>query len=151
LFRGGEPISLGHRAVVLLRVLVEQRGIPVSENALMDIAWAGLTVEESNLAVQIEALCRVFGDPSVRGQSFIFDAPWLPFIFFVQRQRKLDNNRADLVCQHRLAGIGEHIDLVAQHCDRGAVFDRQLAKTRGITRNRPAGLGLPPVIEHRLL
>jgi hypothetical protein len=29
LFRGGEPISLGHRAVALLRVLVEQRGIPV--------------------------------------------------------------------------------------------------------------------------
>ena len=25
LFRGGEPVSLGHRAVALLRVLVEQR------------------------------------------------------------------------------------------------------------------------------
>src|SRR5215472_15610364 len=32
LFRGGEPISLGHRAVALLRVLVEQRGIPVSKD-----------------------------------------------------------------------------------------------------------------------
>ena len=29
LFRGGEPVSLGQRAVALLRVLVEQRGIPV--------------------------------------------------------------------------------------------------------------------------
>src|SRR5262249_43363046 len=36
LFRGGEPISLGHRAVALLRVLVEQRGIPVSKDALME-------------------------------------------------------------------------------------------------------------------
>ena len=26
LFSGGEPVSLGHRAVALLRVLVEQRG-----------------------------------------------------------------------------------------------------------------------------
>src|SRR6516165_1864987 len=62
LFRGGEPVSLGQRAVALLRVLVEQRGIPVSKDALMEAAWAGLTVEESNLSVQIAALRRVFGE-----------------------------------------------------------------------------------------
>src|SRR5262247_4691364 len=62
LFRGGEPVSLGHRAVALLRVLVEQRGIPVSKDALIKAAWAGLTVEESNLAVQIAALRRVFAE-----------------------------------------------------------------------------------------
>src|SRR5262244_1567500 len=38
LFRGGEPVSLGDRAVALLRVLVEQRDIPVSLDALMDVA-----------------------------------------------------------------------------------------------------------------
>src|SRR5262252_400131 len=62
LFRGGEPLALGHRAVALLRLLVEQRGIPVSKDALMQAAWPGLTVEESNLAVQIAALRRVFGE-----------------------------------------------------------------------------------------
>ena len=62
LFRSGEPVSLGRRAVALLRVLVEQRGIPVSKDALMDAAWAGLTVGESNLAVQIAALRRVLGE-----------------------------------------------------------------------------------------
>src|SRR5215467_11810228 len=62
LFRGDEPVSLGQRAVSLLRVLVEQRGIPVSKDALMEAAWAGLTVEESNLSVQIAALRRVFGE-----------------------------------------------------------------------------------------
>src|SRR5262252_2670431 len=62
LFRGGEPVSLGHRAVALLRVLVEQRGAPVSKDALMEAAWAGLTVEESNLPVQIAALRRVLGE-----------------------------------------------------------------------------------------
>ena len=60
LFRGGDPVSLGHRAVALLRVLVEKRGIPVSKDALMEAAWAGLTVEDSNLAVQIAALRRAF-------------------------------------------------------------------------------------------
>src|SRR5215471_13337239 len=62
LFRGAEPVSLGQRAVALLRILVEQRGTPVSKDALMEAAWAGLTVEESNLAVQIAALRRVFGE-----------------------------------------------------------------------------------------
>jgi DNA-binding winged helix-turn-helix (wHTH) protein len=39
LFRGGEPVSLGQRAVALLRVLVEQRGIPVSKDALMEAVY----------------------------------------------------------------------------------------------------------------
>jgi hypothetical protein len=41
LFRGGEPVSLGHRAVALLRVLVEQRGIPVSTGASVSCCGAG--------------------------------------------------------------------------------------------------------------
>src|SRR6516162_2167975 len=74
LFRGGEPVSLGHRAVALLRVLVERRGIPVSKDALMEAAWAGLTVEESNLAVQIAALRRVFGEEP-GGENWIETLP----------------------------------------------------------------------------
>src|SRR5215471_2244750 len=62
LFRGAEPIALGQRAVALLRVLVERAGIPVSKDALIGAAWPGLTVEESNLTVQISALRRVFGE-----------------------------------------------------------------------------------------
>jgi len=74
LFRGGEPVSLGHRAVALLRVLVERRGIPVSKDALMEAAWAGLTVEEANLAVQIAALRRVFGEEP-GGENWIETLP----------------------------------------------------------------------------
>jgi DNA-binding winged helix-turn-helix (wHTH) protein len=74
LFRGGEPVSLGHRAVALLRVLVERRGIPVSKDALMEAAWAGLTVEESNLTVQIAALRRVLGEEP-GGENWIETLP----------------------------------------------------------------------------
>src|SRR6516165_10023037 len=74
LFRGGEPVSLGQRAVALLRVLVARRGIPVPKHALMEAAWAGLTVEESNLAVQIAALRRVFGEES-GGENWIETLP----------------------------------------------------------------------------
>ena len=74
LFRGDEPVSLGHRAAALLRVLVERRGIPVSKDALMEAAWTGLTVEESNLAVQIAALRRVFGEEP-GGENWIETLP----------------------------------------------------------------------------
>ena len=59
LFRGTEPTMLGQRAVVLLQMLLEQPGAPASKDALMDAAWPGLAVEQSNLTVQIAALRRV--------------------------------------------------------------------------------------------
>ena len=62
LFRRGEPVALGPRAVGLLRVLVEQRGVPVSKDTLIERAWTGIAVEESNLPVQIAALRRVLGE-----------------------------------------------------------------------------------------
>ncbi|MBR0935291.1 winged helix-turn-helix domain-containing tetratricopeptide repeat protein [Bradyrhizobium jicamae] len=62
LFRGSEPVTLGRRAVTLLRLLVERAGAPVSKDALMQAAWPGLAIEESNLTVQIAALRRIFAD-----------------------------------------------------------------------------------------
>jgi DNA-binding winged helix-turn-helix (wHTH) protein/predicted ATPase len=59
LFRGSEPLPVGKRAVALLRVLVERAGAPVSKEVLIDAAWSGQAVEESNLTVQIAALRRV--------------------------------------------------------------------------------------------
>lgn len=58
LFNGTEPVPLGRRAVTVLRRLVEQPGALVSKDALIEAAWAGLSVEESNLPVQIAALRR---------------------------------------------------------------------------------------------
>jgi TolB-like protein/Tfp pilus assembly protein PilF len=62
LFRGTEPVALGRRAVALLRLLVERAGTPVSKEMLIEAAWPGLAIEESNLTVQIAALRRVFGE-----------------------------------------------------------------------------------------
>jgi TolB-like protein/Tfp pilus assembly protein PilF len=61
LFRGNKPVALGQRAVALLRLLTERVGQPVSKDELIECAWPGLSVEESNLTVQIAALRRVFG------------------------------------------------------------------------------------------
>ena len=59
LFRGAEPVALGRRAVALLKVLVGQPGALVAKDALIEAAWSGHVVEESNLTVQIGALRRV--------------------------------------------------------------------------------------------
>jgi TolB-like protein len=59
LFRHGEPVLLGRRAVALLRLLLERPQSPVAKDALIEAAWPGLAVEDSNLTVQIAALRRV--------------------------------------------------------------------------------------------
>jgi DNA-binding winged helix-turn-helix (wHTH) protein len=50
------PVVLGQRACVLLRTLVSQPGVLITKSELMDAAWPGLAVEESNLTVQISTL-----------------------------------------------------------------------------------------------
>jgi TolB-like protein len=51
--------------VALLRILVERAGALVSKGTLIEAAWPGLAIEESNLTVQIAALRRALGE--VRG------------------------------------------------------------------------------------
>jgi DNA-binding winged helix-turn-helix (wHTH) protein len=59
LLHGSDPVPLGERAVSVLLPLVEQAGRLVRKEHLIDIAWNGMAVEESNLTVQIAALRRV--------------------------------------------------------------------------------------------
>lgn len=59
LFDGSEPALLGQRGVALLRMLLEHAASPVGKDALIEAAWPGLAVEDSNLTVQIAALRRV--------------------------------------------------------------------------------------------
>lgn len=74
LFRGGAPVPLGQRAIAVLRVLVERAGRPVSKDTLIELAWGGLVVEESNLPVQIAALRRAF-DEEPGGEGWIVTLP----------------------------------------------------------------------------
>jgi TolB-like protein len=59
LFHRGEATLLGSRGAALLRALLERAEKPVSKDALIEAAWPGLSVEDSNLTVQIAALRRV--------------------------------------------------------------------------------------------
>src|SRR4051812_24624739 len=55
------PVALGARGSSLLAALVAAEGRTLTKSALMDAAWPGLALEESNLTVQIAALRKLMG------------------------------------------------------------------------------------------
>ncbi|MBR0751459.1 winged helix-turn-helix domain-containing protein [Bradyrhizobium jicamae] len=74
LFRGAEPVALGQRAVALLAILLKQAGSPVAKDALVEAAWPGQAIEDSNLTVQIAAMRRVL-DAQAGGAAWIETLP----------------------------------------------------------------------------
>ena len=60
--------------MALLRILIDRAGAPVSKDALMEAAWPGLAVEDSNLTVQIAALRRALGE-APGGEGWIATLP----------------------------------------------------------------------------
>ncbi len=88
LLRDGDAVELGQRAARLLRILLVERGETVSKSALLDAAWPGIAVEESNLTVQIAALRKALGlAPS--GQSWIATVPREGYRFLTEGEARL--------------------------------------------------------------
>ena len=61
LLRDGRPVPANQKGVRLLTALLRTPGEAVDKATLMDAAWPGMTVEESNLSVQIAALRKLLG------------------------------------------------------------------------------------------
>ena len=59
--RDGAPVPLGHRAFILLLVLLRGKGAVVTKDELCEAAWPNQAVEDSNLSVQIAALRKALG------------------------------------------------------------------------------------------
>ena len=60
--------------MALLRILIDRAGAPVSKDALIEAAWPGLAIEDSNLTVQIAALRRALGE-APGGEGWIVTLP----------------------------------------------------------------------------
>jgi TolB-like protein len=69
--RGGEPLPIGQRGFRLLELLLRRPGEVITKAELMDAAWPGLAVEESNLSVQIAALRKTLGPPPAGGDWIV--------------------------------------------------------------------------------
>jgi TolB-like protein len=54
--QGTAPVNIGRRAAALLQRLLQAEGRLVAKAELIDFAWPGAVIEDSNLSVQIAAL-----------------------------------------------------------------------------------------------
>ena len=70
LSRDGVPVALGTKGYALLRVLLGARNREVAKQDLIEAAWPGMAIEESNLSVQIANLRRLLG-PNLQGGEWI--------------------------------------------------------------------------------
>ena len=61
LSRDGRRLDAGQRALAVLHALLNADGHAVTKAELIDFAWPGAVVEESNLSVQIAALRKLLG------------------------------------------------------------------------------------------
>ena len=60
--RDGEPVTLSARAFDMLAALIEARDRVVGREEIIARVWPGITVEPSNLTVQMSTLRRALGD-----------------------------------------------------------------------------------------
>ena len=91
LLRNGSPVAVSSKGVLLLQALVNAAGAPVGKAQLMEAAWPGLAVEESNLSVQIAALRKLLG-PQPDGRGWIATIPRVGYRFIGEVQ--VDRNDA---------------------------------------------------------
>ena len=83
LYRRGQPLPLGSRALDILIVLVDKAGQVVSHRELIAKVWRGLVVDHGNLRVQINGLRKALGEgeagvryiANIPGQGYSFVAP----------------------------------------------------------------------------
>ena len=78
LLRHNSRIPVGYRGLLLLAALAKRPGEVLTKSELMDTAWPGKIVEESNLTVQIAALRKILG-PAPDGAEWITTVPRLGY------------------------------------------------------------------------
>lgn len=71
LLRDGRPVPASHKGIRLLAALLQAPGEIVDKATLMDAAWPGTAVEESNLSVQIAALRKLIGGAHDGGEWIV--------------------------------------------------------------------------------
>jgi TolB-like protein len=76
----GAPLPLGHRGLAILHALLKEHGRIVTKAELMDAAWPGVVVEESNLSVQIANLRKSLGSTK-EGTDWIATVPRVGYRF----------------------------------------------------------------------
>ena len=87
LFRNGTLLPVGQKGAALLVALIRAPGEVLTKAQLMDSAWPGMAVEESNLSVQIAALRKALG-PAPDGGDWIVTVPRVGYRLLTQLTAK---------------------------------------------------------------
>ena len=61
LLRQGLPVAISYRGLLLLSAMARNAGEVLTKSQLLNAAWPGTAVEESNLSVQVASLRRLLG------------------------------------------------------------------------------------------
>ncbi len=77
----GTPMAVHGRGFDLLVFLVERRGRPVGKEEIFAGVWAGSTVSDGNLAVQISNLRKALDDSGPNGGGLIVTVPGRGYMF----------------------------------------------------------------------
>jgi TolB-like protein/Flp pilus assembly protein TadD len=80
LLREGRPVAISSKGIQLLHALLQVPGRVLAKADLMEAAWPGMAVEESNLSVQIAALRKQLGS-SPDGGDWIATVPRVGYRF----------------------------------------------------------------------
>jgi TolB-like protein len=80
LSRHGAPVPTSYRGLLLLTAFLKRPGESLSKSDLMETAWPGLAVEESNLSVQIASLRKLLGE-TPEGSDWIATVPRFGYRF----------------------------------------------------------------------
>ena len=80
LSRHGAPVPISYRGLLLLSAFLKRPGENLSKSELMEAAWPGLAVEESNLSVQIASMRKLLGE-TPEGSEWIATAPRIGYRF----------------------------------------------------------------------
>ena len=90
LCRQGVPVSLSYRGLLLLAAFLERPGEVLTKSELIDLAWQGAAVEETNLSVQIASLRKHLG-VSPEGADWIATVPRVGYRFVGAVGRQTDS------------------------------------------------------------
>lgn len=87
LTRRGVPVPVSYRGMMLLNALLKRPGDVLGKPELMEAAWPGIAVEESNLTVQIASLRKLLG-AQPDGTEWIATVPRVGYRFAGSLERR---------------------------------------------------------------
>ena len=78
----GRPVALGNKALEILSTLATANGEIVTKSELINLVWAGLSIEENALQVHVVALRKALGDDAkllvtVRGLGYRLEVGYI--------------------------------------------------------------------------